>query len=689
MQRPQAPVSSPGAAPSRLTPSRAALAIGARRPQPPNRFSAPPRDRLPLLLLSDRQVIPAMFADPARAVEVRRVRALPPAESLDPTRSTVVLLDRALLSAEARVRVAALSRVAALVAVGDHGDREPAPECPEDLLTAFVTSDAPERATLIHLRGAFRAAAALAAAHVARERERERQRELAELSRVGAALTIERDLVALLEMILTQARRVTASDAGSLYLVERDASSGAATALRFVLAQNDSVPDLALAPFLVPVDDTSVAGYAARTGQLVSLDDVAAIGDDAPYRVNRAFDAHFDYHTKSMLVVPLVSNRDEVVGVLQLINRKRAPGVPLLSPEVTEREVLPFDERTTTLVRALAAQAAVAIENSQLYESIERLFEGFVTASVTAIEQRDPATSGHSVRVADLTVRLAHATERAGTGPYRGLTFTRDQFRELRYAALLHDFGKVGVREEVLVKAKKLHPASREAIRHRFAFLVQTAELEFERARAQHLLAHGRAGFQEAERELERALRARRLELEQYHQAIVAACEPTLTDEGTLVQLSELGHRTFLDLDGEERPLLAPAELRQLSVRQGTLDARERAEVEAHASYTFRFLQQIPWTRELRGVPDIAHGHHEKLDGSGYPRALTADAIPVQVRMLTIADIYDALTATDRPYKRAVMPADAVDILRAESAAGQLDADLLDVFIGARVWEPT
>src|SRR5581483_6087577 len=191
-------------------------------------------------------------------------------------------------------------------------------------------------------------------------------------------------------------------------------------------------------------------------------------------------------------------HRDEIIGVLQLINRKRDADARLVSPDVVEREVLSYDQRAVELVSALASQAAVAIENSRLYEDIERLFEGFVTAAVTAIESRDPTTSGHSGRVAVLTVGLAEAVDRAGEGPYRDVRFTREQLRELRYAGLLHDFGKVGVREQVLVKEKKLYPQDLDLIRQRFAYLTQAADLSFERERADVLLERGREGYDEA-----------------------------------------------------------------------------------------------------------------------------------------------------------------------------------------------
>ncbi|HET7456918.1 MAG TPA: HD domain-containing phosphohydrolase [Gemmatimonadaceae bacterium] len=648
----------------------------------------------PLLLVRQGRVVPQPVMALADGVEIRRVPALPEVADVDPLRPTVVLLDRAVLMrlAAPRVQLTALAAVASLVVVGDPGDREPAPDlldcCPEELLSGFVAADArPTRGELTRLRGAFRTAAALSAGARARAAERDRQRELTELSSVGAALGTERDLLTLLDMILSQARRITGSDAGSLYLVERDGDTGPPKALRFRLAQNHSLPDLTLGEYTVPLDHTSVAGYAAATGKPVVIADAARLPRDAAYRLNRSFDERSGYRTKSMLVIPMTTQRDEVVGVLQLINRKRNRDATLDSAESTEREVLAFDDNAVELARALAAQGAVAIENSLLYESIERLFEGFVTASVTAIEQRDPTTFGHSARVAQLTVRLAESVATEGRGAYRGMRFSQAQLREIRYAGLLHDIGKVGVRESVLVKQKKLYPDAIEAIGHRFAFLIQAAELEFERARAKHLLEHGRERYDAVVRELESALRKRRLELEQYHRAIVAACEPTVVPEGSFGEVIEVAGRTFLDMDGEERALLSPCERRQLSIRQGTLDEDERREVESHVDFTFRFLQQIPWTPELRNVPEIARAHHEKLDGSGYPRGVTGAEIPVQTRMMTIADIYDALTATDRPYKRAVPRDRALDILSDEARRGELDTDLVATFVAARVWE--
>jgi HD-GYP domain-containing protein (c-di-GMP phosphodiesterase class II) len=388
-----------------------------------------------------------------------------------------------------------------------------------------------------------------------------------------------------------------------------------------------------------------------------------------------------------MLVLPMKSHRDEIVGVLQLINRKRAPDMRLMSDDVVEREVLTYDQRCVELTTALASQAAVAIENGRLYEDIEKLFEGFVTAAVTAIESRDPSTSGHSGRVATLTVGLAEVVDRSSDGPYRHVNFTRAQLRELRYAGLLHDFGKVGVREQVLVKQKKLYPHDLDLIRHRFAYLLQRADLEFEVGRADFVLARGRDGYDEMVARLDAARRARRHELTCFLDAIVHANEPTVLPEGSFEALHQIHGRTFVDFEGRTRPLLEDHELQFLMIRQGTLDEAERREIESHVTHTFRFLEQIPWTRELRQIPQIAYGHHEKLNGRGYPNALDGSAIPVQTRMMTIADIYDALTATDRPYKRAVPTERALDILHMEAKEGMLDAVLLEAFVQARVFE--
>lgn len=621
-------------------------------------------------------------------VEVRRVPVLPTAASLDASRPTVIVLDRALLvSAGDGDRVKELAEHAALVGIGEAGEAEPSTAFPLDLLTGYVACDAPIGAVVATLRGAFRHAASLVAEQRAIAEEAERHRELRELTNVGVALSTERDLYRLLEMILSQARRITTSDAGSLYLVERPEHGGPPTELRSKLTQNYTLPSLPVTEFTVPISHASLSGYAAATGEPLVIADVYLLPDDVTYKQNRSFDEKFGYRTKSMLVIPMKTHRDEVIGVLQLINRKRDGRLKLASTEIAEREVLSYDQRSVELVTALASQAAVAIENSRLYEDIERLFEGFVTAAVTAIESRDPTTSGHSSRVATLTVGLAEAVDRVSDGPYRDTKFTREQVRELRYAGLLHDFGKVGVREQVLVKQKKLYPQDLGVIKNRFAYLMQAADLSFERERAGILLDGGRIAHDAAIMQLVERRQSRHDQLKKWLEAIERANEPTVLPEGSFDELRELNRNKYTDFEGIQRPLLADEELQFLMIRKGNLDDRERREIESHVTHTYRFLEQIPWTRELKGIPEIAYGHHEKLNGRGYPRAVSADGISVQTRMMTISDIFDALTAKDRPYKRAVPLEKALDILRMEAKDGMLDAHLLESFIEAKVFD--
>jgi len=645
----------------------------------------------PLLLVAfGRTISSAPLGRREDDVEVRRIPALPtPATLLEERRPVVVALDRALLQSVAGVpgTLEELAEVAALVGIGNAGESDPGDDFPAELLTSFVAGDAAVGTVIAQLRGAFRHAASLVAERNAREAEQQRYQELTELTRVGVALSHERDLTKLLEMILSQSRRITNSDAGSLYLAERTDDQGPPKKLRFKLSQNFSLPNLPFSEFTVAVDHTSLSGYVAATAQPLVIADVYLLPEDVSYKQNRSFDEKFGYRTKSMLVLPMRTHKDEVIGVLQLINRKKNADTMLSSEGIVEREVIPYDNRSVELVNALASQAAVAIENSLLYEDIERLFEGFVTAAVKAIEQRDPTTSGHSGRVATLTVGLAMAVDRGGPGKYRDVKFSEAQIREIRYAGLLHDFGKVGVREQVLVKQKKLYPWDLDIIRHRFAYLLQGVDLQFERERANYLAQHGEKNYKDALKELNDIRRARREELQAFLDHIVRANEPTVLPEGSFEDLHDINQRTYIDFDGVERPLLRDEELRFLMIRKGNLDDNERREIESHVTHTFRFLEQIPWTRELKGIPDIAYGHHEKLNGRGYPRRVGAEEIPVQTRMMTISDIFDALTATDRPYKRAVPYERALDILSMEAREGMLDADLLGAFIDARVFE--
>lgn len=512
----------------------------------------------------------------------------------------------------------------------------------------------------------------------------ERTRELQEVSEVGIALSTVRDHQVLLTMILGKARELSRADAGSLYLL--DEVEGEGKVLRWKLAQNDSI-NVSFEEKVLPITRRSLAGYVAMTGETLVIDDAYHLPPDAEYTINRSFDEENGYLTKSLLVFPMTNHVGDIIGVLQLINRKRAGAPSRLTAASVPAEVIPFDQETVELMRSLSGQAAVAVENNLLYESIERLFEGFVTAAVTAIEQRDPTTSGHSFRVADLTVELAKVIDRVDEGTYRDVHFSLDQVRELRYASLLHDFGKVGVREQVLVKEKKLYPMQLETIRSRFDFVMRSVENAAMKKKIDYLLENGREGFEEFSANLDRETLEEIARLQKDFAIIAQSNEPTVLPEGDFEYLQDLSRRDFEDIRGERRMLLRPEEARILSIRKGNLDATERGEIESHVTHTFHFLQKIPWTKDLRGVPDIAYAHHEKLNGRGYPRKLSAIEIPIQSRMMTVSDIYDALTANDRPYKRAVSTDRALDILKMEVNDGLLDPSLVNVFVEAKVYE--
>jgi HD-GYP domain-containing protein (c-di-GMP phosphodiesterase class II) len=511
------------------------------------------------------------------------------------------------------------------------------------------------------------------------------ERELGELHAIGIQLSAERDLDVLLETILTKAREITRSDAGSLYLVEE--RSDGDRRLRFALAQNASV-EIPFQAVTLPLDEASVAGYVALTGEVVNLADAYTPPPGSRFQINRWFDEQAGYRTMSMLVVPMRTPQGETLGALQLINCRPEFDGPLRSATEVERHVRPYGERHVRLAGSLASQAAVALANRRLYDNISELFEGFVKASVTAIESRDPTTSGHSFRVADLTVGLAEIVSRAGTGPYRDLRFNADELRELRYAALLHDFGKVGVREHVLVKSKKLYPGDLDRIRGRVELLMRDLELGVTHRKLELALHRGSGYFEHAAR-LDAELAAAIAELNEALDVILAMNEPTLHSQDFARQLLRITARSWQDRHGRRRTLLTPDEASVLAIARGSLTEIERREIQQHVVHTFQFLAQIPWTREFRRIPEIAGSHHEKLDGSGYPFGVSGTSIPVQSRMMTIADIYDALTATDRPYKKAIRVEEALDTLRHEQRTGALDGALLDLFIDARVFERT
>ena len=514
------------------------------------------------------------------------------------------------------------------------------------------------------------------------EQAARRHRQFRELNRIGIALSAEKDIDRLQSFILTSMRQLTHADGASLWLKSDDESG---PKLFLASSQNHSIDKSTYSAFTVPVDEKSVVGYTVSVGKSQRYDDAYNPPPGKPVG-GKSFDAQFGYRTKSMLTVPMRDYNNKVVGAVQLINAKRRFETRL-TPANVDNEVVSFHPDDDEMIESIASQAAVAIDNKTLLKDIEDLFDQFVTASVYAIEQRDPSTAGHSGRVEALTTKLADEVTRIEAGKYRDVIFSKDQLKELRYACLLHDFGKIGVREDILVKEKKLFPFQLDLIQWRFDSVERWAQL---RAELEAKRGNGVNAARVAE--IERRLEA---ELDQYRmwfEAISMANEPSVLPEDKASTLSDMKGRDFPDVSGRVHPLIAPQEFHFLSIQKGTLTNEERKEIESHVAKSHDFLNKIQWTKLsplMENIPEFAWGHHEKLDGSGYPRGLRGDEIPTQTRMMTISDIYDALTARDRPYKPAVPTSAALDILNAEAGRGQLDPDLLEVFIAKRVYDVT
>ena len=516
------------------------------------------------------------------------------------------------------------------------------------------------------------------------------QEDFNSLLEVGLTLSSEKDPQRIMDCILQKMLDISEADGASIYLVEKvKTESGYEEKLRFNRMTNRHTKATATNR-LLEINSASIAGYVALSGKTVKARDVYLLKEDSPFKFFKTFDEESNYRTKSVLAVPIRNAQGKTLGVLQLVNKLRAEflGTNSRIKKPPEKSIIAFSEYDEKLLQGFASQAAIAIDNSKLTRSINNLFESFVQASVTAIEARDPSTSGHSGRVADLTVSLAQAIDQIQMGPFAKIAFNAIQYKELRYAALLHDFGKIGVRENILLKSKKLFPHELETIMLR----LQSLELKNETQIWKHLVRELTWLIQEGTpTDLNELIKETEQNVQRFNQKIhfmreniLQANEPQILSGDFNIEklLTWLGRMS----DQLGQTVLTYEESRRLSIGRGTLSSSERKEIESHVSHTFTFLSQIAWTEDLEGIPHIAHCHHEKIDGTGYPRGLKGDDIPIQARMMTICDIFDALTAMDRPYKKAVTSERAIDILYLEANEGKLDKELLKVFVEAQVF---
>ncbi len=482
---------------------------------------------------------------------------------------------------------------------------------------------------------------------------------LEKLQEISAVLNSSLDQKEIRKRAIDASMQLMDADAASLLLLDEKTGE-----LYFEVAlgeKGEEIREIRLKP------GQGIAGHVAQTGEAVIVNDV-----QHDSRFARQVDNKSGFVTRNMICVP-VKARDKTLGVLQAINKH--DNGDFLQTDLNE-------------FISLGHQVGIAIENANLYEEISRLFEGFISASVQAIESRDPVTSGHSERVAILTCGLAEVVDRVDGGPYAEINFDPDQMREIRYAALLHDFGKVGVREHVLVKANKLFPGELALLKARFEFIKRTLQVQALQRKVELLLSGDRESAVKVLDEIDKDMARQVAETEGLLEYLLVCNLPTVEPAGGFNRLKDIAQMQYESFDGP-KPYLASEEVVALSVAQGNLTVEERLEIESHVTHTYKFLSTIPWTKKLKNIPEIAYGHHEKLDGTGYPLKVPGQVIPVQTRMMTISDIYDALTAADRPYKAAVPPPQALRIIESEVKHGKVDSHLFELFVEAKVYTKT
>lgn len=451
---------------------------------------------------------------------------------------------------------------------------------------------------------------------------------------MAESLISEHHLDALMEKTLRHLRKILAADAGSIYIFDAENDS-----LIFKYTQNDSV-DIPFKEFSIPMDTESIAGYVGVNQNILRIDDVYEIKPGYEFKFNNDFDLMSGYRTKAMIVIPIFNRDRNLIGIIQLMNK--------LDGSV-------FSESDEKVALSLSGIIAVALENSILYDNIEEMWEGFVTASINAIESRDRITSGHTERVTRLTLATAHAMAN-DTEFFHDFEMSDNDTRVLKYACLLHDFGKIGVSEAVLNKAKKISDDRVEAILFRCR-LAKVCCTDVDPSFFDQCMAD-----------------------------VVSSNEPTVLEQKISDHLLRYREFTFVDGDGNTFSLLKEDEYEALCIPKGSLTKSELEEMRAHVRYSYDYLSIIPWTKELESVPKIACMHHERMDGTGYPFGLCGDEIHLMGRVMAIADMFDALISPDRPYKKSMNYNEVCMILKKEAERGILDHDIVNFFITKNIY---
>jgi HD-GYP domain-containing protein (c-di-GMP phosphodiesterase class II) len=495
---------------------------------------------------------------------------------------------------------------------------------------------------------------------------------LEQLNAIGASLSAERDINRLLETILTAAKSITRADGGTLYRLTEDRT------LRFEILRTSSLKYYLggttgnAVPFypihLIGKDGkpnhSMVAAYAALTGKTVNIAD-AYTADGFDFTGTRNFDKKTGYRSKSFLTVPMANHDNEIIGVLQLINAQ----------DPKTGEIVPFSPSDQRLAESLASQAAIALTNRMLINQLEQLFESFINLINSAIDEKSPYTGGHCQRVPALTMMLAEAVNETSSGPLSDFQMSDKDRYELKIAGLLHDCGKVTTPVHVVDKATKLEAIYDRIhlIDTRFEILKRDAEIAMLKAGT----PEARAAYRDRLRQMEEDrmfLRAANIGGERMH-------------EDDIERVRRIAEYRWTDISGHEAKFLSEDELKNLTIRAGTLTAEERQVINHHIVATIKMLEALPWPRHLKNVPEYAGGHHERMDGKGYPRGLKREQMSVQARVMGIADIFEALTAKDRPYKKGKTLSESLEILGKFSLNGHIDPDLFDVFVRRKVYQ--
>jgi len=522
--------------------------------------------------------------------------------------------------------------------------------------------------------------------------EKKRQRDIdsnriLQLQEVGIALSKQLDLQEVLKIVLRAAMDLTNAEAGTIYRVSEDRSG-----LEFVLSKNKRL-DLSSVglgvgggdkPIILPFKQedgsdnyTNVSVYCALKHETISLADIYdAEGFD--FSGARKIDELIGYRSRSMLVVPMKDHRGQTLGVVQLINCFSSSN-PL--------EIVPFSEGAQRFAESLASQASIAIANNRLIAELEMVFESFIRMINQAIDEKSPYTGGHCERVPDIAIRLAEACHHKKEGPLADFHMTDADRYEFSIAALLHDCGKVTTPVHVVDKATKL-----ETIFDRIALIDTRFDLIRRDLRLQHLvqlMQFNEHEIQDKKEQLNNALAEKLAELDK-DQSFIKQCNTgseRMSEEDQL-RIQGINQRYSWLPHGHQEPIpfFTDNELENLSIVSGTLTQAERAVINEHMATTIRMLEAVPWPDHLKNIVEYAGGHHERMDGKGYPKGLRGDQMSVQARIMAIADIFEALTAADRPYKKPMKLSQALGIMKRMSQEGHIDPDLFEVFTSEKIY---